>query len=97
MSDYLVRPKSTPRGGILVLHAWWGLNDFFKELCDKLADEGYIILAVDIYDGKVAKTIPEAEKLSEAVERNVASKKILIERFLNQVATILSIRRTLAM
>ena len=77
MSDYLVKPKSTPRGGILVLHASWGLNDFFKNLCDKLTDEGYTVLAVDLYEGKAAKTIPEAEKLSETVKRDVASKKIL--------------------
>jgi dienelactone hydrolase len=27
MADYLAKPKAAPRGGILVLHAWWGLND----------------------------------------------------------------------
>ena len=55
MSNYLARPASTPRGGILVLHAWWGLNDFFKGLCDRLAMEGYLILAPDLYDGAIAK------------------------------------------
>lgn len=77
MSDYLVKPKSTPRGGILVLHAWWGLNDFFKYLCNKLTDEGYTVLAVDLYEGKIAKTIPEAEKLRKTVKRDAASKKFL--------------------
>ncbi len=36
---YLSVPK-TSRGGVLVLHAWWGLNEFFKGLCNQLADDG---------------------------------------------------------
>ena len=77
MSDYLAYPKSTPRGGILVLHAWWGLNDFFKGLCERLADEGYIALAPDLYNGAIAGTIPEAEKLSTKLKQETTSKKIL--------------------
>ena len=78
MSDYLVRPKSTPRGGILVLHAWWGLNDFFKDICNRLAGEGYIVLAPDLYDGEIARTIPEAEKLrGKKMKREKTSKQIL--------------------
>lgn len=69
MSEYLVRPKSTPRGGILVLHPWWGLNEVIKGFCDRLAENGYHVLAVDLYDGKVASTIAEAEKLSGTLIR----------------------------
>lgn len=77
MSDYLARPKATPSGGILVLHAWWGLNDFFKGLCDRLAAEGFFVLAPDLYNGAIAKTIPEAEKLSTKIKREVAAAHIL--------------------
>lgn len=69
MSDYLVQPKSAPRGGILVLHPWWGLNDVIKKFCDHLAENGYSALAVDLYDGKIASTIAEAEKLSGTLTR----------------------------
>ncbi len=77
MADYWANPASSSRGAILVLHAWWGLNQFFKDLCDKLADEGYLCLAPDLYDGAVAATIPEAEKLRKKVKRSAISSKIL--------------------
>jgi carboxymethylenebutenolidase len=77
MSDFLAKPKSDPRGGILVLHAWWGLNDFIKDFCNRLAHEGYVVLAPDLYNGAIAKTIPEAEKLRAKLKRDATSKKIL--------------------
>ncbi|HSQ38619.1 MAG TPA: dienelactone hydrolase family protein, partial [Anaerolineales bacterium] len=77
MSDYLAKPKSAPRGGLLVLHAWWGLNDVFKDFCNRLADEGYLVLAPDLYNGAIAKTIPEAEKLRTKLKRDTTSKQIL--------------------
>ncbi len=48
-----------PLPGIIVIHEWWGLNDNIKAMTRRLAGEGYVVLAVDLYDGKTATT-PEA-------------------------------------
>jgi carboxymethylenebutenolidase len=64
---YLSFPKEANAPGVIVLHAWWGLNSFFKGLCDKLASEGFVAFAPDLNDGKVAQTVEEARQImSEA-------------------------------
>jgi carboxymethylenebutenolidase len=60
---YVARPKSKPKGGILLLHEWWGLNDWMKSMADRLAGEGYLALAVDLYKGKVATDPKQAQEL----------------------------------
>ena len=64
---YLALPKRGTGTGILVLHSWWGLNDFFRGLCDRLASAGFVALAPDLYGGKVATTIASAKKLRATV------------------------------
>lgn len=60
---YLALPTRTPAPGVLVLHAWWGLTPFFKQLCDRLAQAGYAALAPDLYGGASADTIEAAQAL----------------------------------
>ncbi len=48
--------------GVLVLHAWWGLNPFFKQVCERLAGQGFVALAPDMFNGSVATTIEAAQK-----------------------------------
>src|SRR3989441_1597340 len=73
---YLVSPEK-PRGVVLVLHAWWGLNDFFKGFANRLASQGFLALAPDLHDGALAKTVEEAKELhSKMAEERV--KKIVL-------------------
>ena len=68
-NQYLAVPPSGKGPGVLVLHAWWGLNDFFRDFCDRLAQDGFVALAPDLFSGKIARTVEEAERLSPADER----------------------------
>src|SRR5512143_3566320 len=58
---YLAMPSSGKGPGVLVLHAWWGLNDFFRSCCDRLAQAGFVVLAPDLFSGTVLHTVQEAE------------------------------------
>lgn len=60
---HLALPPSGRGAGVLVLHPWWGLNDFIRGLADRLAREGFVALAPDLFSGKVARTVAEAEEL----------------------------------
>ena len=62
-AGYLAVPEQRSAPGVIVLHAWWGLNSIFKKLCDRLAEEGFAAFAPDLNNGKVAKTIEEAKQL----------------------------------
>jgi carboxymethylenebutenolidase len=67
---FLAVPESGEGPGVLVLHAWWGLNETMKSFCTRLADSGYIAFAPDLYHGRVADTIPGAEALGSALDEN---------------------------
>ncbi len=56
--------------GIVMIHEWWGLNANIKEMAQILANEGYIVFAVDLYEGKVAATSEEAQQLVGSVRSN---------------------------
>src|SRR6266568_5657908 len=71
----------TPEGkgpfpAIIVIHEWWGLNDWVKEQAAKLADQGYAALAVDLYRGKVATTSDEAHELVRGVPEDRANRDL---------------------
>ena len=76
---YLSTPISNPIGAVLVLHSWWGLNRFFSGLCDRFAGQGFVALAPDLYDGRVAGTVAEAKKLRAKV---TASRKEPVYKYL---------------
>ena len=65
-----------PFPGIIVIHEWWGLNDWVKEQASKLADQGYAALAVDLYRGKVATTPEEAHEIMRGVPEDRAKRDL---------------------
>ena len=65
-----------PFPGIVVIHEWWGLNDWVKDQASKLADQGYVTLAIDLYRGKVATTPNEAHEFMGGVPPDRAKRDL---------------------
>jgi len=73
----LYTPKGTgPFPGIVVIHEWWGLNDWVKEQASKISDLGYVTLAIDLYRGKVATTPEEAHEIMRGVPEDRAKRDL---------------------
>ncbi|MER3453052.1 MAG: dienelactone hydrolase family protein [Acidimicrobiia bacterium] len=53
-SGYLAVPASGSGPGVIVVQEWWGLNPQIKGVADRLAEEGFVALAPDLYHGEVA-------------------------------------------
>jgi carboxymethylenebutenolidase len=65
---YLVEPVGgTALGNLVVVHEWWGLNDWVKRTADRFAAQGFRVLAPDLYRGKVATTEEQAHELSRGL------------------------------
>jgi carboxymethylenebutenolidase len=62
-TGYLALPEEGHGPGVLVLHAWWGLNGFVREFCDRLATEGFVVLAPDLFGGRTVATPDRGEAM----------------------------------
>jgi carboxymethylenebutenolidase len=60
---YLALPESGSGPGVIVIQEWWGLTDHIAGIADRLAAEGFVALAPDLFGGKVAHDADEAGKL----------------------------------
>ncbi len=70
---FLALPRDLRRHrAIIVIHEWWGLNEWVKEQAEKLAASGYIALAVDLYEGKVTTDPSVARKLKRRLRQDHA-------------------------
>ncbi len=86
---YLAAPEGGGPG-VLVLHAWWGLKPFFKEVCDRLAAEGFTALAPDLYQGHLAGTIKEAEELLHLEQDNIGLLQAIVQASLGHLESLKS-------
>src|SRR3989344_426534 len=71
VQGFLAKPKEPGNyPGIIMIHEWWGLNDNIKEMAKILANEGYVVFAIDLYDGKVAMNSTQAGEYAGQVRGN---------------------------
>lgn len=63
-------PGAGPHPALIVIHEWWGLNDWIKQEAAGYAAKGYVALAVDLYRGKVATTPDLAHELSRGLPQD---------------------------
>jgi carboxymethylenebutenolidase len=73
---YLAFPRSGTGAGVIVLHAWWGLTDEFRRICQRLSKHGFVAFVPDLYHGSTASTIEGAKLLRSALDRTVAHKEM---------------------
>ncbi len=73
VSGALALPAKTPAAAILLIHEWWGLNDQIKSVAAEFARQGYVALAVDLYDGKVADNPDDARAYMNRVDGAAAT------------------------
>lgn len=78
VNGYLYQPNGKgPFPALVVIHEWWGLNDWVKDEASKFADQGYVTLAIDLYRGKVATTPEEAHEIMRGVPEDRANRDLL--------------------
>ena len=69
MQAEVAEPAGDARApGVVLVQEWWGVNDHVKDLTTRLAGEGFLVIAPDLYDGKTTKDPAEAGALMQALD-----------------------------
>ncbi len=61
-STYVASAQPSPGASVLLLHPWWGLNQTIRDLADRLAGDGFTVMAPDLFDGTVLTTPEDAKE-----------------------------------
>jgi len=74
VKGFLAKPKELGNyPGVVMIHEWWGLNDNIRDMARLLAKEGYVVLAVDLYNGQVATESSDARKYMTEIKQEEAN------------------------
>ena len=73
---YLAVPESGSGPGVVVIQEWWGLDDHIADVCDRLAREGFVALAPDLYGGRVAHDSDQAGEFMMTLPVEQAAKDL---------------------
>ena len=88
-SGYLAKPKSNDGCGIVVIHDEWGLTEFIRDVCDRLARAGFVALAPDLLRGRIAEDSTVAARIAKEFELEGVDVDLesAVEELYNQNAT----------
>jgi carboxymethylenebutenolidase len=75
-SGYLAVPESGRGPAVVVLQEWWGVDDHIRSVTDRLAAEGFLALAPDLYHGETTEEPSEAEQKMMALSMDQAEKEM---------------------
>ncbi|NJK91348.1 MAG: hypothetical protein HC904_05640 [Blastochloris sp.] len=73
---YLVVPEQQPLAGVVVLPDKEGVTERTKKFCDALGKKGYLVLCLDIYNGRTAKNEAEAAQLADSLKKTLVEKTL---------------------
>ncbi len=73
----LAMPSRTPAPAVMLIHEWWGLNDQIMSVAADLGRQGYMALAIDLYNGQRTDDPEEARKLLEEVDPSRATDTVM--------------------
>ena len=64
-------------GAVLILHEWWGLMPHNRQWADRLAEAGYLSLAIDLYDGRLTDDAEQAGQWMREIDQQAADRKLI--------------------
>ena len=73
---YLALPEQGSGPGVLVIQEWWGLTDHIADVADRLASEGFVALAPDLYGGRTTHDADEAGELMMSLPVDQAARDL---------------------
>jgi carboxymethylenebutenolidase len=76
-TGFLATPQKGSGPAVMVLPAWWGLNNFFKNLCRRFAKNGYVAWAPDYHGGRYASTVEEAYQFKAKLNQKTVFENLL--------------------
>jgi carboxymethylenebutenolidase len=85
MPNHIAPAQPGPGAPVLLLHTWWGLNQPIRDLADRLAGDGFTVLAPDLFDGTVLTTIEEADAHGQQMDAEYERILGLVQDALDQL------------
>lgn len=76
-ADVALPKNVTSAPTVLLIHEWWGLNDQIRAVANELAEQGFIALAVDLYDGQYGSSPQEAMSIMRSMDPDRATQTLV--------------------